>query len=218
MTVSSPKLLIACTSVGAVRSCSAPCRKPRRRSSAYLIVNECRCSSATRKSGGTKSPDYGRVVGICTGSAIRNWWGRRAGRDHPDPGRVFLGRSPARFHCGPSRPASFGQHHSNGAVLGATPRDDRDELATTSGTPARAARSTRHRDGRQGRRPLKDTAGPPSTPLKVMNMWPCSACSHAGLRKQVVDTVEHRREKRVFDWQTHEYFPWTAPASRGDVV
>ena len=64
---------------------------------AFLIVNECRIQFRDKEIWeGTKKPDYGRVVDICTASAQKELIG---------PGLLAMsGADPGRLRPGPDRP------------------------------------------------------------------------------------------------------------------
>ena len=143
---------------------------------AYLIVFECRRQFRDPEiMAGTKTPDYGRVVDICTGTAQKELIG---------PGLLAIGTPlVVGFLLGPfalggflagmilERPAHGGVHVQRRRGVGQRQEDDRGR-AEGRRRPARARE--KHKASVTGDTvgdPLKDTSGPAINPLiKVMNM------------------------------------------------
>jgi K(+)-stimulated pyrophosphate-energized sodium pump len=142
---------------------------------AYLIVQECRIQFRDREIwAGTKKPDYGRVVGICTATAQKELVG---------PGLLAIGAPLfVGFFLGPYALGGFlagmilsGQllavfmANAGGAWDNAkkTIEDEPRTSLTGKGSEKHKASVTGDTVGD----PLKDTAGPAINPLiKVMNM------------------------------------------------
>jgi K(+)-stimulated pyrophosphate-energized sodium pump len=142
---------------------------------AYLIVQECRAQFRDKEIwAGTKKPDYGRVVDICTGTAQKELIG---------PGLLAIGAPLlVGFLLGPYALGGFlagmilsGQllavfmANSGGAWDNAkkTIEDEPRTASTGKGSEKHKASVTGDTVGD----PLKDTAGPAINPLiKVMNM------------------------------------------------
>jgi K(+)-stimulated pyrophosphate-energized sodium pump len=144
---------------------------------AYLIVNECRIQFRDKEIwAGTKKPDYGRVVDICTGTAQKELIGPAflavftpvligfllgpIGLAGFLAGAIVVGQLVASFMC-----------NSGGAWDNAkkTVEDEPRDLVKNTGKG-----SEKHKASVTGDTvgdPLKDTAGPAVNPLlKVMNM------------------------------------------------
>ena len=195
LSVAEPEVFIGMLIGGAVPFLfsSMPIRAVGR--AAFLIVKECRLQFRDQEIwAGTKKPDYGRVVNICTGTAQKRADRPRPARDlHADPGRLLPravrpGRLPRRHD--PRRPAPGRVHGQRRRRLGQRQEDDRGRAAD--------------RDDRQGLReaqggvtgdtvgdPLKDTAGPAINPLiKVMNM-----VSLLALPLVILHNVKRRRRE-----------------------
>jgi K(+)-stimulated pyrophosphate-energized sodium pump len=148
---------------------------PRRRPRAYLIVNECRIQFRDPEIWkGTKKPDYGRVVGICTtaaqknSSARRSWACSRRSSSATSSARsawpgflggaIVAGQLLASFMC------NAGGAWDNAKKM---VEDEPRTAETGKGSEKHKASVTGDTVGD----PLKDTAGPPINPLlKVMNM------------------------------------------------
>ena len=113
---------------------------------AFLIVKECRMQFRDKEIwAGTKKPDYGRVVSICTSSAQKELIGPAL--------LAILTPIMVGFFLGPQAlggflagmiivgPASGRVHGQRGRRLGQRQEDDRGRARTEP--PARAPRSTR---------------------------------------------------------------------------
>src|SRR5256885_7903590 len=144
---------------------------------AYLIVNECRIQFRDKAIwAGTKKPDYGRVVGICTGAAQKELIGPAVlgvltpilvgyflgpiGLAGFLAGAIVAGQLLASFMC------NAGGAWDNAKKM--VEDEPRDHAANTGkGSEKHKASVTGDTVGD----PLKDTAGPAVNPLlKVMNM------------------------------------------------
>ncbi|MBI4716711.1 MAG: sodium-translocating pyrophosphatase [Planctomycetes bacterium] len=177
LTVSNPKLFIGMLIGGAVPLMFSSMLIRAVGRAAYLIVNECRVQFRDKAIWeGSKKPDYGRVVAICTtaaqhelvGPALLGVFAPLAVGFTLGPvglagflaGSIVVGQLVASFMC-----------NSGGAWDNAkkTIEDEPRDLERNTGKG-----SEKHKAGVTGDTvgdPLKDTAGPAVNPLlKVMNM------------------------------------------------
>ena len=177
LTVSSPKLLIGMLIGGAVPFLFSSMLIRAVGRAAYLIVNECRMQFRDKEIwAGTKKPDYGRVVDLCTGAAQKELIGPALlgvltplvvgyflgpiGLAGFLGGSIVAGQLLASFMCN-----SGGAWDNAKKMVEDEPRDI--EKNTGKGSEKHKASVTGDTVGD----PLKDTAGPAINPLlKVMNM------------------------------------------------
>jgi len=177
LTVSSPKLLIGMLIGGSIPFLFSSMLIRAVGRAAYLIVNECRIQFRDKAIWeGTKKPDYGRVVGICTGSAQKELIGPAVlgvfapilvgfflgpiGLAGFLAGAIVAGQLLASFMCN-----SGGAWDNAKKMVEDEPRDL--DANTGKGSEKHKASVTGDTVGD----PLKDTAGPAVNPLlKVMNM------------------------------------------------
>ena len=177
LTVSSPKLLIGMLLGGAVPFLFSSMLIRAVGRAAFLIVKECRIQFRDKAIwAGTKKPDYGRVVSICTGAAQKELVGPAIlgvltpilvgyllgpiGLAGFLAGAIVTGQLLASFMCN-----SGGAWDNAKKMVEDEPRD----LVKNTGKG-----SEKHKASVTGDTvgdPLKDTAGPAVNPcLKVMNM------------------------------------------------
>ena len=175
LTVSDPTLFIGMLIGGAVPFLFSSMTIRAVGRAAFLIVKECRIQFRDKEIwAGTKKPDYGRVVDICTGAAqkeligpacwpcSRRSWSASAWASSPWPaswrGMIVVGQLLAVFM------ANAGGAWDNAKKM----IEDEPKTETTGkGTEKHKAAVTGDTVGD----PLKDTAGPAINPLiKVMNM------------------------------------------------
>ena len=177
LTVSNPKLFVGMLIGGAIPMMFSSMLIRAVGRAAYLIVNECRVQFRDKAIWeGTKKPDYGRVVAICTAAAQHELIGPAVlGVFSPIAvgfllgpiglagflgGSIIVGQLIASFMCN-----SGGAWDNAKKMIEDEPRDH--ERNTGKG-------SEKHKAGVTGDTvgdPLKDTAGPAVNPLlKVMNM------------------------------------------------
>ena len=177
LTVSSPKLLIGMIIGGSVPFLFSSMLIRAVGRAAYLIVNECRVQFRDKEIwAGTKKPDYGRVVGICTGAAQKELIGPAVlgvftpilvgyflgpiGLAGFLAGSIVAGQLLASFMCN-----AGGAWDNAKKMVEDEPRDPARNLG--KGSEKHKASVTVDTVGD----PLKDTAGPAINPLlKVMNM------------------------------------------------
>jgi K(+)-stimulated pyrophosphate-energized sodium pump len=175
LTVSSPKLLIGMLVGGSVPFLFSSMLIRAVGRAAYLIVNECRIQFRDPAIWqGTKKPDYGRVVGICTGAAQKELIGPAVlgvltpilvgyflgpiGLAGFLGGAIVAGQLLASFMC------NAGGAWDNAKKM---VEDEPRTALTGKGSEKHKASVTGDTVGD----PLKDTAGPAVNPLlKVMNM------------------------------------------------
>jgi K(+)-stimulated pyrophosphate-energized sodium pump len=177
LTVSNPKLLIGMLIGGAVPFLFSGMLIRAVGRAAYLIVNEVRVQFRDKAIwAGTKKPDYGRVVAICTAAAqheligpallgvftpiLIGFWLGPIGLAGFLGGAIVAGQLLASFMCN-----SGGAWDNAKKMIEDEPRDL--EKNTGKGSEKHKASVTGDTVGD----PLKDTAGPAVNPLlKVMNM------------------------------------------------
>ncbi|MCG3129076.1 MAG: K(+)-insensitive pyrophosphate-energized proton pump [Phycisphaerae bacterium] len=177
LTVSNPKLLIGMLLGGAVPMLFSGMLIRAVGRAAYLIVNEVRVQFRDKAIWeGTKKPDYGRVVAICTASAqheligpailgvftpiLIGFWLGPIGLAGFLGGAIVAGQLIASFMCN-----AGGAWDNAKKMVEDEPRDL--ERNTGKGSEKHKASVTGDTVGD----PLKDTAGPAVNPLlKVMNM------------------------------------------------
>ena len=177
LSVSSPSLLIGMLIGGAVPFLFSSMLIRAVGRAAFLIVNECRVQFRDKAIWeGTKKPDYGRVVGICTGAAQKELIGPAClgvftpilvgfflgpiGLAGFLGGAIVAGQLLASFMCN-----AGGAWDNAKKMVEDEPRDH--EKNTGKGSEKHKASVTGDTVGD----PLKDTAGPAVNPLlKVMNM------------------------------------------------
>jgi K(+)-stimulated pyrophosphate-energized sodium pump len=177
LTVSSPKLLIGMILGGAVPFLFSSMLIRAVGRAAFLIVKECRIQFRDKAIwAGTKKPDYGRVVGICTGAAQKELIGPAVlgvftpilvgfligpiGLAGFLAGSIVAGQLLASFMCN-----AGGAWDNAKKMVEDEPRNLDDN--TGKGSEKHKASVTGDTVGD----PLKDTAGPAVNPLlKVMNM------------------------------------------------
>jgi len=177
LTVASPKLLIGMLIGGAVPFLFSSMLIRAVGRAAFLIVNECRVQFRDKEIwAGTKKPDYGRVVDICTSSAQKELIGPAVlgvltpimvgfflgpiGLAGFLGGSIVAGQLLASFMCN-----AGGAWDNAKKMVEDEPRDA--EKNTGKGSEKHKAAVTGDTVGD----PLKDTAGPAVNPLlKVMNM------------------------------------------------
>jgi K(+)-stimulated pyrophosphate-energized sodium pump len=175
LTVSSPNLLIGMLIGGAVPFLFSSMLIRAVGRAAYLIVNECRVQFRDKDVwAGIKKPDYGRVVGICTGAAQKELIGPAVlgvltpilvgyflgpiGLAGFLAGSIVAGQLLASFMC------NAGGAWDNAKKM---VEDEPRTAETGKGSEKHKASVTGDTVGD----PLKDTAGPAINPLlKVMNM------------------------------------------------
>jgi K(+)-stimulated pyrophosphate-energized sodium pump len=177
LSISNPKLLIGMLIGGAVPMLFSSMLIRAVGRAAYLIVNEVRVQF--RDKGiweGTKKPDYGRVVAICTAAAqheligpallgvftpiLIGFWLGPIGLAGFLGGAIVVGQLMASFMCN-----AGGAWDNAKKMVEDEPRDL--EKNTGKGSEKHKASVTGDTVGD----PLKDTAGPAINPLlKVMNM------------------------------------------------
>ncbi|MCC6579211.1 MAG: sodium/proton-translocating pyrophosphatase, partial [Phycisphaeraceae bacterium] len=177
LTVSSPKLLVGMLIGGAVPFLFSSMLIRAVGRAAFLIVHECRVQFRDKEIwAGTKKPDYGRVVGICTGAAQKELVGPAIlgvftpilvgyflgpiGLAGFLGGSIVAGQLLASFMCN-----AGGAWDNAKKMIEDEPRDHAKN--TGKGSERHKASVTGDTVGD----PLKDTAGPAVNPLlKVMNM------------------------------------------------
>jgi K(+)-stimulated pyrophosphate-energized sodium pump len=177
LTISNPYLLVGMLIGGAVPMLFSSMTIRAVGRAAYLIVNECRIQFRDKEIWlGTKKPDYGRVVSICTESAQKELVGPAllavfapvlvgfllgpAALAGFLGGSIVVGQLLASFMCN-----SGGAWDNAKKMVEDEPRDL--EANTGKGSEKHKASVTGDTVGD----PLKDTAGPAVNPLlKVMNM------------------------------------------------
>ncbi len=177
LTVSNPKLIIGMLIGGAVPFLFSSMLIRAVGRAAYLIVNEVRVQFRDKAIwAGTKKPDYGRVVAICTSSAqheligpavlgvftpiLIGFWLGPIGLAGFLGGAIVAGQLVASFMCN-----AGGAWDNAKKMIEDEPRDL--EKNTGKGSEKHKASVTGDTVGD----PLKDTAGPAVNPLlKVMNM------------------------------------------------
>jgi K(+)-stimulated pyrophosphate-energized sodium pump len=207
LTVSSPKLLIGMLIGGAIPFLFSSMLIRAVGRAAYLIVNECRVQFRDKAIwAGTKKPDYGRVVSICTGSAQKELIGPAVlgvftpilvgyflgpiGLAGFLGGAIVAGQLLASFMCN-----AGGAWDNAKKMVEDEPRNA--EANTGKGSEKHKASVTGDTVGD----PLKDTAGPAINPLlKVMNMVAVLAVPLMLVYdKQVVDTVNQAATDNKFE-------------------
>ncbi len=177
LTVSSPKLLIGMLIGGAVPFLFSSMLIRAVGRAAYLIVNECRAQFRDKEIwAGTKKPNYGRVVDLCTAAAQKELIGPAVlgvltpilvgyflgpiGLAGFLGGAIVAGQLLASFMCN-----AGGAWDNAKKMVEDEPRDL--DKNTGKGSEKHKASVTGDTVGD----PLKDTAGPAINPLlKVMNM------------------------------------------------
>ncbi len=207
LTVSSPKLLIGMLIGGSVPFLFSSMLIRAVGRAAYLIVHECRIQFRDKEIwAGTKKPDYGRVVGICTGMAQKELIGPAVlgvlmpilvgyflgpiGLAGFLAGSIVVGQLLASFMCN-----SGGAWDNAKKMVEDEPRD----LVNNTGKG-----SEKHKASVTGDTvgdPLKDTAGPAINPLlKVMNMVSVLAVPlMLAYDKEVVKTVKDAAQRYNYD-------------------
>ncbi len=204
LTVSSPKLLIGMLIGGAVPFLFSSMLIRAVGRAAFLIVKECRIQFRDKEIwAGTKKPDYGRVVDICTTAAQKELIGPAflgvlapicvgyflgpIGLAGFLAGSIVAGQLLASFMC-----------NAGGAWDNAKKMvEDEPRTATTGkGSEKHKASVTGDTVGD----PLKDTAGPAVNPLlKVMNMVAVlSVPLMLAYDRQVVDTVNDAAKNPLY--------------------
>lgn len=177
LSISNPNLLIGMLIGGAVPLLFSSMLIRAVGRAAFLIVKECRAQFRDKEIWeGTKKPDYGRVVNICTGSAQKELIGPAVlgvftpilvgfllgpiGLAGFLGGSIVVGQLMASFMCN-----AGGAWDNAKKMVEDEPRDQ--EKNTGKGSEKHKASVTGDTVGD----PLKDTAGPAVNPcLKVMNM------------------------------------------------
>lgn len=177
LTIANPKLLIGMLIGGAVPIFFSSMLIRAVGRAAFLIVKECRIQFRDKEIwAGTKKPDYGRVVNICTGAAQKELIGPAVlgvftpilvgfllgpiGLAGFLAGGIVVGQLIASFMCN-----AGGAWDNAKKMVEDEPRDH--EKNTGKGSEKHKASVTGDTVGD----PLKDTAGPAVNPcLKVMNM------------------------------------------------
>jgi K(+)-stimulated pyrophosphate-energized sodium pump len=177
LTIASPKLLIGMLIGGSIPFLFSSMLIRAVGRAAYLIVNECRVQFRDKAIwAGTKKPDYGRVVSICTGAAQKELIGPAVlgvftpilvgyflgpiGLAGFLGGAIVAGQLLASFMCN-----AGGAWDNAKKMVEDEPRDHARNLG--KGSEKHKASVTGDTVGD----PLKDTAGPAINPLlKVMNM------------------------------------------------
>ncbi|HYG75087.1 MAG TPA: sodium-translocating pyrophosphatase [Planctomycetota bacterium] len=177
LTISDPKLLVGMLIGGSVPMLFSAMTIRAVGRAAFLIVNECRIQFRDKEIwAGTKKPDYGRVVGICTEAAQKELVGPALLAVFAPVlvgfllgpvalagflgGSIVVGQLLASFMCN-----SGGAWDNAKKMVEDEPRDL--EANTGKGSEKHKASVTGDTVGD----PLKDTAGPAVNPLlKVMNM------------------------------------------------
>ncbi len=206
LTVGSPKLLIGMLIGGAVPFLFSSLLIRAVGRAAYLIVNECRVQFRDKAIwAGTKKPDYGRVVSICTGAAQKELIGPAVlgvftpilvgyflgpiGLAGFLGGAIVTGQLLASFMCN-----AGGAWDNAKKMVEDEPRDPERNLG--KGSEKHKASVTGDTVGD----PLKDTAGPAINPLlKVMNMVAVLGVPlMLSYDQQVVDTVNQAAKKANF--------------------
>jgi K(+)-stimulated pyrophosphate-energized sodium pump len=207
LSVSSPKLLIGMLIGGAVPFLFSSMLIRAVGRAAYLIVNECRVQFRDKAIWeGTKKPDYGRVVGICTLAAQKELIGPAVlgvvtpivvgyflgpiGLAGFLGGSIVAGQLLASFMCN-----AGGAWDNAKKMVEDEPRDH--ARNTGKGSEKHKASVTGDTVGD----PLKDTAGPAINPLlKVMNMVAVLGVTlMLGYDELVVDTVNQSAAKENFE-------------------
>ena len=206
LNVSDPKLLIGMLIGGAVPFMFSSMLIRAVGRAAFLIVKECRVQFRDEAIwAGTKKPDYGRVVGICTLAAQKELIGPAVlgvftpllvgyflgpvGLAGFLGGSIVAGQLLASFMCN-----SGGAWDNAKKMVEDEPRDP--AAGTGKGSEKHKAAVTGDTVGD----PLKDTAGPAVNPLlKVMNMVAVLTVPLLlGYDKLVVDTVTSAAAKAQF--------------------
>ena len=164
---------------------------------AFLIVNECR--DQFRDPGvmaGTKKPDYGRVVRICTATAQKELIG---------PGVLAIfAPVVVGFLLGPYAPRRVpGRHDGGGAVAGRLHGDGRrgvgqrqegDRRPAADGRDGQGVRDAQgERDRRHGRRPAQGHGRPRDQPADQGHEHGQPVGAAAGHRRQPPDWIVERR-------------------------
>jgi K(+)-stimulated pyrophosphate-energized sodium pump len=216
LSVSSPKLLIGMLIGGAVPFLFSSMLIRAVGRAAYLIVKECRIQFRDKEVwAGTKKPDYGRVVDLCTAAAQKELIGPAVlgvftpvlvgfflgpiGLAGFLGGSIVAGQLLASFMCN-----SGGAWDNAKKMVEDEPRDL--EKNTGKGSEKHKASVTGDTVGD----PLKDTAGPAINPLlKVMNMVAVLGVPlMLAYDQQVVDTVNNAAKAHGFDLtKTLTYVP-----------
>ncbi|WP_428939062.1 sodium-translocating pyrophosphatase [Fontivita pretiosa] len=175
LSVSSPNLLIGMLIGGAVPFMFSSMLIRAVGRAAYLIVNECRIQFRDKEIwAGTKKPDYGKVVSICTGAAQKELVGPAVlGVFTPVLVGYFLGPIGLAGFLGGSIVA--GQLLASFMCNAGGAWDNAKKMVEDEPrTPDTGKGSEKHKASVTGDTvgdPLKDTAGPAINPLlKVMNM------------------------------------------------
>jgi len=217
LTVSNPQLLIGMLIGGAVPFLFSSMLIRAVGRAAYLIVNECRAQFRDKEIwAGTKKPDYGRVVSICTGSAQKELIGPAVlgvftpilvgfflgpiGLAGFLGGSIVAGQLLASFMCN-----AGGAWDNAKKMVEDEPRNP--EANTGKGSEKHKASVTGDTVGD----PLKDTAGPAINPLlKVMNMVAILGVPLMLIYdKTVVTTVNDAAKKYNFELANKlEYLAW----------
>ena len=219
LSVSDPKLFIGMLIGGGVPMLFSSMTIRAVGRAAYLIVNECRVQFRDKEIwAGTKKPDYGRVVEICTASAQKELVGPALLAVFAPvlvafllgpvalagflAGSIVVGQLLASFMCN-----SGGAWDNAKKTVEDEPRDL--ERNTGKGSEKHKASVTGDTVGD----PLKDTAGPAVNPLlKVMNMVSILVVPMALVYdKDVVKTVTDGAKAVTESDPTHTHF--TLPES-----
>jgi K(+)-stimulated pyrophosphate-energized sodium pump len=205
LNVSNPKLLIGMLVGGAVPFLFSSMLIRAVGRAAFLIVKECRIQFRDKAIwAGTKKPDYGKVVGICTGAAQKELIGPALlgvlspilvgyflgpiGLAGFLGGAIVAGQLLASFMC------NAGGAWDNAKKM---VEDDPRTAETGKGSEQHRASVTGDTVGD----PLKDTAGPAVNPLlKVMNMVAVLAVPlMISYDATVVNTVNEAAKKNSFE-------------------
>ncbi len=206
LTVSNPRLIIGMLIGGSVPMLFSGMLIRAVGRAAYLIVNEVRVQFRDKAIwAGTKKPDYGRVVAICTAAAqheligpavlgvftpiLIGFWLGPIGLAGFLGGAIVVGQLLASFMCN-----AGGAWDNAKKMVEDEPRDL--EKNTGKGSEKHKASVTGDTVGD----PLKDTAGPAINPLlKVMNMVAIlSVPLMVAYDSKVVDTVKEGAKKFGF--------------------
>jgi K(+)-stimulated pyrophosphate-energized sodium pump len=219
LSVSSPKLLVGMLIGGAVPFLFSSMLIRAVGRAAYLIVKECRDQFRDKEVwAGTKKPDYGRVVDLCTAAAQKELIGPAilgvftpilvgfflgpVGLAGFLGGSIVAGQLLASFMCN-----SGGAWDNAKKMVEDEPRDP--ERNTGKGSEKHKASVTGDTVGD----PLKDTAGPAINPLlKVMNMVAVLGVPlMLAYDPQVVETVNGAAKAHGFELtKTLSYVGWDA--------
>ncbi|MFM9067430.1 MAG: sodium/proton-translocating pyrophosphatase, partial [Planctomycetota bacterium] len=214
LSVSDPKLFIGMLIGGGVPMLFSSMTIRAVGRAAYLIVNECRVQFRDKEIwAGTKKPDYGRVVEICTASAQKELVGPALLAVFAPvlvafllgpialagflAGSIVVGQLIASFMCN-----SGGAWDNAKKTVEDEPRDL--ERNTGKGSEKHKASVTGDTVGD----PLKDTAGPAVNPLlKVMNMVSILVVPMALVYdKGVVETVKQGAQAVTESDPAHTHF------------